>query len=184
MMSERWNDEEPYWFVLKSQTKREHIAAKILSDNEGVEVFCPRIRFKKATRRGKIWWVEPLFPGYFFAKFLYPEYYRQVAGSHGVSKIVNFAGHIPHLRDDVVDSLREQARAHSEDEVIEFTPTVAVGDEVELSEGPFQGVKGVVEEPLSAQDRVKILIEFLGQEQVVEVDLFSLLLPKRPKPME
>jgi len=163
-------------------SKREHIAAKILSDNEWVEVFCPRIRFKKATRRGKIWWVEPLFPGYFFAKFLYPEHYRQVTSSHGVSQIVNFAGQIPHIRDGAIDSLREFAREQSEDEVIEFKPTVDEGDEVEISEGPFQGVKGVVTEPLPAQERVKILIEFLGQEQVVEVDLFSLLLPKRPRP--
>ena len=37
-MNKRWNDEESCWFVLRAQTKREHIAAKILSDVEGVEV--------------------------------------------------------------------------------------------------------------------------------------------------
>ena len=180
-MENRWHDEEAHWFVLRTQTKREHIAAKILADVDEVEVFCPRIRFKKATRRGKVWWVEPLFPGYFFARFLYPEYYRQVTASHGVSGVVSFGGRIPHLSDEHVAELQRQAQENADDEgLIQCSPQVEIGDEVELGDGPFQGIQGVVQEPLAAQDRVNILIEFLGNEQIVEVDLFSLILPKRP----
>jgi len=178
----RWNDEEPHWFVLKSQIKREHIASKILSDVEGVETFCPRIKYKKATRRGKIWWVEPLFPGYLFARFLYQEYYRQVASSHGILKIVSFGGKVPHLSEGLLEQIRKQIKESSDEEMIEFKPTIEKGDEVEISSGPFKGLSGVVEEPLAADERVKVLIEFLGQEQLVDVDLFSLLLPKRPTP--
>lgn len=182
-MNERWNDEEECWFVLRCQTKREHIAAKILKDMEGVEPFCPRIKFKKATRRGKIWWVEPLFPGYLFAKFHYPENFRQVTASHGVSQVVSFGGRIPHLSDEIIDEIQRQVSEEAdEDSVIEFTPTVGAGDEVEIADGPFAGVTGVVEEPIPGKERVKILIELLGQEQILDVDLFSLLLPKRPAP--
>ncbi len=180
-MNERWNDEEAHWFVLKSQTKREHIAAKILADVEDVEVFCPRIKFQKATRRGKIWWVEPLFPGYLFAKFLYRERYRHVTSSHGISQVVSFGGRIPALPDEAISELQRQAQEHSEDDTIEFKPSVEAGDEVELSDGPFKGIQATVQEPLPSTERVRILIEFLGEEQVVEVDLFSLILPQRPK---
>lgn len=184
-MNERWNDEKACWFVLRCQTKREHIASKILSEVEGVETFCPRIKFKKATRRGKIWWVEPLFPGYLLAKFFYPESYRQVTSSHGVSTVVSFGERVPHLSDALVEELRALTQTHSDDEeVIEFTPTVAAGDEIEISEGPFRGFTGVVEEPLPGKERVKVLIDFLGEEQLVDVDLFSLLLPKRPTPKD
>jgi transcriptional antiterminator RfaH len=44
----------PEWFCVRTQTKREHIAAGHLREIEGVEVFCPRLRYRKATRRGKI----------------------------------------------------------------------------------------------------------------------------------
>jgi len=182
-MQERWNDSSPHWFALKSQTKREHIAAKILDGIEGVNVFCPRIRFKKATRRGKIWWMEALFPGYLFAQFHFPELSRQVLASHGITGIVNFGGQIPHLPDSLIDQLKHQAQAASDqDDVILFTPSISAGDEVEIAQGAFQGVQGTVIEPNSAHDRVKILIELLGQEQVVDIDLYELLLPKKPTP--
>lgn len=181
-MSNRWDDEEANWFVLRSQTKREHIAAKILADIEGVEVFCPRIRFKKATRRGKIWWVEPMFPGYLFAKFNYPDRYRQVTASHGITNVVNFGNRIPDLSDTVIDQLKALVMEQTDEEIIEFKPVITPGDEVEISEGAFKGVEGVVIEPISAQERVKVLIELLGQEQVVDIDLYSLLLPRRPQP--
>ncbi len=181
-MNTRWDDEEACWFVLRCQTKREHIAARILEGVEGVEPFCPRIRFKKATRRGKIWWVEPLFPGYLLAKFCYPKSFRQVTGSHGVSTVLSFGDNIPQLSEEIVEEIKRQTRGESEGDIIQFAPRVEKGDEIEVSDGPFKGLTGVVEEPLSADERVKVLIEFLGQEQVVDLDLYSLLLPKRPSP--
>ena len=180
-MSNRWEDEQAAWFVLRSQTKREHIAAKILANIEDVEVFCPRIRFKKATRRGKIWWVEPMFPGYLLAKFHFPTLSRQVTASHGISGIVNFGGETPYLSDDVVEQIQNLIKEHSEEDIIEFKPNIEEGDEIEVADGAFKGVTGTVIEPLPSQERVKVLIELLGQPQVIDVDLYSLLLPRRPK---
>jgi hypothetical protein len=34
----------------------------------------------------------------------------------------------------------------------------------------------------SATERVKILLEFLGKPHAVDMDLFSILLPRRPMP--
>jgi len=183
-MNDRWNDEEAQWFVLRSQTKREHIAAKILTDLEGVEVFCPRIRYKKATRRGKIWWIEPLFPGYLLAKFHFPTHSRQVTASHGISTIVNFGTETPYLAEEIVEGIRTMVHSEAEEEIIEFSPKIEEGDEVEVADGAFKGVSGTVIEPIPSQDRVKILIELLSQPQIIEVDLYSLLLPRRPEPDE
>ena len=33
-----------------------------------------------------------------------------------------------------------------------------------------------------AAERVKVLLEFLGRDSAVDVDLFSILLPRRPMP--
>ena len=81
---------EPAWYCLKTQTKREAIAAAHLRELEGVEVFCPMLRYRKATRRGKVWWVEALFPGYLLARFRLSTDERAVMYSQGVRGLVRF----------------------------------------------------------------------------------------------
>ena len=41
---------------------------------------------------------------------------------------------------------------------------------------------GTVIEVRPADERVRIFVQFLGQDQPVDVDLYSLLLPRKPLP--
>jgi transcriptional antiterminator RfaH len=173
----------PEWYCVRCQPKREHIAAGHLRELEEIEVFCPRLRYRKATRRGKIWWVEPMFPGYVLAKFNMDEMARAVTYAHGVSGLVRFGSHIPPVPESFVESLKNEIFNHhggEEEELMTLSPIIQIGDEVEVAHGPLQGAHGVVVAVPSATERVKILIEFLGSPQAVDVDLFSLLLPRRP----
>jgi transcriptional antiterminator RfaH len=72
------NDEKK-WYCVRTQTKRERVAADNLRALAEVEVFCPVLRYRKATRRGKIWWEEALFPGYVLARFQMQESERAVS---------------------------------------------------------------------------------------------------------
>lgn len=174
------------WYCVKTQPKREHLAAGQLRQLESVEVFCPRLRYRKATRRGKVWWVEALFPGYILARFVFPEMHRFVTHTQGVRGIVQFGHDAPSIPDGFVEILRAEIARHdaeqSGNETLTVTPQIEAGEEVELAHGPLGGFQGKVIEVLPARDRVKVLLDFLGQAQVVEVDLFSLLLPRRPLP--
>ena len=174
----------PEWFCVRTQTKREHIAAMHLREIDGVEVFCPRLRYRKATRRGKIWWVEPLFPGYLLARFRLLEMERAVTFSQSVRGLVRFGPIIPAVADSFVDSLRKEIRERSDedDELFSVSPVIEIGDEVEIAHGPLQGMRGTVVSVAPAAERVKVLLEFLGQPNAVNVDLFSILLPRRPIP--
>ena len=174
----------PRWFCVRTQTKREHIAAKHLRGLEGIEVFCPRIKYRKATRRGKIWWLEPLFPGYLLAKFDLSDMERAVTFCQGVRGLVRFGTEIPDVPEPFVLSLISQVEKQAEDdkELITVAPAVNIGDEVEIANGPFQGMKGTIQSVASAAERVKVLLEFLGQTQPVDLDLFSILLPGKPIP--
>ena len=175
----------PEWFCVRTQTKREHIAAGHLREVEGVEVFCPRLRYRKATRRGKIWWVEPLFPGYLLAKFNLHEMERAVTFCQGIRGLVRFGSEIPAVPPAFVESLRNEVRnraADGEEELFSVSPVIEAGDEVEIAHGPLQGMRGTIVSVAPAAERVKILLDFLGQPQAVDVDLFSILLPRRPIP--
>jgi transcriptional antiterminator RfaH len=177
--------ESAAWFCVRCQTKREHIAAGHLRELPGIEVFCPRLRYRKATRRGKIWWVEPMFPGYVLAKFNLVEMERAVTYAHGVRGLVRFGSGIPPVPTSFVEAIKQgilQRDGAEHDELVTLTPIIQIGDEVEVAHGPFQGMQGTVISVPSSTERVKILLEFLGNSQAVDVDLFSILLPRRPIP--
>ncbi len=177
-------EDDTAWYCVRTQTKREHLAAKSLAQLEGVQSFCPRLRYRKATRRGKIWWVEAMFPGYIFAFFSPKESERMIVHTHGVMKLLKFGTYLPKIPTSFITALHEQMTAQTEgdDDMLTLEPTIQKGDEVEIAHGAFQGTQGEVLEVLPSRERVKLLIELIGNTQVIEVDLFSLLLPNKPIP--
>ena len=153
------------WFCLRTQTKREHIAAAILDRLNEVEVFCPRISQIKKTRTGKKRFVEAMFPGYIFAKFQFHAHSRQVVHSQGITRMVEL-GERRVIPKHVVDDLK----ASLPDDVIE-APDLSIlpGAEIEVITGSLKGLNGKVLAQMSAQNRIQILLEFLGREITVDV---------------
>lgn len=169
---------EPAWYVVHSRPKCEHIAAGLMAGLEGVETYCPRIRFQKSTRRGKVWFVEALFPSYFFAHFNPAEMLRAVKHSQSVIRVVAFGDTLAKVDDEVITYLKEEM-ADEDVRVVEVG--IEVGDIVELTEGPMRGLKGIVNAKLSGADRVRVLLEFLGRENAVEVPASKLLTEHQPR---
>ncbi len=166
------------WYVVHTRPKCEHIAASMMAGPEGVETYCPRIRFQKSTRRGKVWFVEALFPSYFFARFIPSESMRAVKYSQSVIRVVDFGGSLTSVPDRAIAELK--AEMHDV-EICEVLVDVKVGDTVELTEGPMRGLKGIVNAMLSGADRVRVLLEFLGRENAVEVPLSKILTEHKPR---
>ena len=162
------------WFCLRTQTKREHIAAAILSRMSALEVFCPRISQVKRTRTGKKRFVEAMFPGYIFAKFHYPTHYRQVVHSQGITRMVE-------LGDQRVIPYRiiQDLKASIPEGILE-TPDLSIepGAEVEMVAGSLKGLNGKVLARLPAKNRIQILLEFLGREIKIEVQPDDILLAR------
>ena len=161
----------PRWYCLRTQPKHEHIAAAQLRSSLGIEVFCPRVRIQKNTRTGLKWFVEALFPNYLFARFPLRENHARVRYSPGVSGIVQFGERFASVPDEAITELTGFIGAN-EVKTVEFQ--LAEGDEVEIVSGPLQGQQGVVTQLHSANERVRILLEFLGQTREVEVSLVSI----------
>ena len=97
---------KPAWFCLRSQPKHEHIAAAHLRRISGIDVFVPRISFKRITRNGLAWVTEALFPNYLFARFDWSRSLRQIYYLPGVSGVVHFGSHWPVIPDAAIDGLR------------------------------------------------------------------------------
>lgn len=168
----------PAWYVVHSRPKCEHVAASLMAGLPGVETYCPRIRFQRSTRRGKVWFVEALFPSYFFAHFNPTEMLRAVKHSQSVIRVVSFGDSLAQVSDQVVAEMKREME-NQDVRVVEVG--IEVGDVVELTEGPMRGLKGIVNAKLSGADRVRVLLEFLGRENAVEVDASKLLTEHQPR---
>ena len=68
------------WYCLHAQPRHESIAARALRQREEVEVFCPRIRFRRPRAGGQMWMTEALFPGYLFARLDLPAHTKNGLG--------------------------------------------------------------------------------------------------------
>jgi transcriptional antiterminator RfaH len=156
----------PVWFCLKAEPKREHLAATALRRRFGVECLSPRLRFRKLTQRGPVWFVEAMFPGYLFAKFVYSTQHRAVESSHGVRGIVRFGDRLATLPEDTMVALQSKAGA---EEVVAVDCSPKIGQPVQLIEGPFRGLEVVVTQLLPARERIRVLLEFLGRSLEMEV---------------
>jgi transcriptional antiterminator RfaH len=148
------------WFCLRAQPKREHIAAACLRQISDVDAFCPRLRFRKLTNRGPVWFIESLFPGYLFARFDYAAGDRRIRQSPGVSGFVQFGERLALLPETLVNDIKSQT---AEDDVVEINPALEPGRAVQVARGPFQGLEAVMTRLIPARERVEILIEWMGR---------------------
>ena len=160
------------WFCLRAQPKREHIAAACLRQLPEVDVFCPRVRFQKSTSRGRVWFVEPMFPGYLFARFDYMMFNRRIRQRPGVTGFVQFGDRLALLPDLLVAEIKDRT---GDEEIIEVNQTLAPGQTVEVAQGPFQGLEALVTRVITARERVEILIEWMGRTLRAEAGMADLL---------
>jgi transcriptional antiterminator RfaH len=165
------------WFCVRSQPKHEHIAAARLR-TEGIEVYLPRIRFKKASVRGPVWVTEALFPNYLFARFVWRESIRLVRHAAGVSTVVCFGANVPTVPDEVIAELRQRM---GEKELHVLPDKFAAGDMVQLTSGPLHGLAAVVTQVMPAKERVKVLLNFLGRQTTVDVEQAALVKDEPPR---
>jgi transcriptional antiterminator RfaH len=160
------------WFCLRAQPKREHIAAACLRQISDVEAFCPRLRFRKSTNRGPVWFIEAMFPGYLFARFDYANRNRLIRQGPGVNGFVQFGERLAMLPEPLINEIKSQT---SGNEVVEINPELEPGRTVQLARGPFLGLEAVITRLIPARERVEILIEWMGRTLHAEASVGDVL---------
>jgi transcriptional antiterminator RfaH len=164
------------WYCARTKPKHEHIVAAGLKRNLGLEVFHPRLRLERATKRGVVRVVEPLFPCYVFVRCNLNESLDGVRYVNGVSSLVHFGQRIPAIPNDVVEELRQCFELQ---ELMDVEDSLRPGTEVTVGQGAFHGFNGIVLRILPAKQRVQILLDFLGRTTLAEVDRKSLVVENR-----
>ncbi len=153
------------WYCLRAQRKREHVAAAQIAA-EGIEVYLPRIRFRRATCRGPVWFTEALFPNYLFARFELVSWLRKIHHTRGVQGVVHFGERWPAVPDQAIAELRAIVGGN---EVRVIGNGFETGEPVLISGGAFNGLSAVVMRVMPAKQRVAVLMDFLGRQTAVEL---------------
>ncbi len=164
------------WYCIRSQLKHEHIAAAHLCLIPGVEVFNPRLRLLRATRRGQVWSTESLFPNYLFARFELESKLEKVRYTPAVKMVVQFGDTVPTIPAAVIQQLQRDLAGMSARVLVEAPEE---GEEVEVAAGAFKGLNGRVTRVLPAKRRVQILLDMMGRSIAAELSLEMLLFRKR-----
>ena len=169
-------DVAPAWACIRTHPKHEHIAAAQLSHVSGVEVFNPQLRLERQTRRGRMRSTESLFVNYLFARFVIETTLERVRYTPSVKTVLQFGERIATIPDVVIQELRETLLENAN---TVYTDAPLEGDEAEISNGPFQGERGIIVRVLPARERVEILLDVLGRPLPTEFSLSSIIFKHR-----
>lgn len=167
------------WYCFKALPKKEHIAANFLNKVDGVEALCPRISYFKKTKRGKVRFVESLFPGYVFVRTDLAHAYRIIRSTQGIRDVVSFGNRIPVMPDAYIDDLKTRVGEASTKELPE--PVIIAGQEVIITEGPFKDLQAIVTGNLDGHQRVALLLNFLGRHLEISIPI-SDIMPEAREP--
>jgi transcriptional antiterminator RfaH len=167
--------EFPSWYCARTKPKHEHIAAADLRKNLELEVFLPRLRIERATQRGAVRVIEPLFPCYIFIRCMIEERINEIRHTNGISSLVRFGFEIPKIADSIIAGLQKCFEA---EEPMTVDNRLLPGDEVAVADGAFAGMSAYVLRNLPARNRVQVLLDILGRPTPVEVDRNSVVSAK------
>jgi transcriptional antiterminator RfaH len=156
------------WYCVRTQPKHEQIAAAHLRRELMLDVFSPKLRIRRATKRGAVWFVEALFPGYIFARFCWMTESQMVRGTRGVSTLVTFGENVPEIAETLVQFLRTQ---FDTDECHEVPEEIKDGDLITIGGGPFHGLQATVLRVMSPSRRIQVLLEIMGGTKPVEIPM-------------
>ncbi len=154
------DDSRLSWYVIQTKPLAEESVRKHLQNAE-FETFLPKIR--TMVRGRKTSRIKPLFPSYLFAHLDLSDanLYRMIKYTRGVRKILGDGSLPVALPNEMIELIRSRMDG---DGIIEQRLTMQKGDEVRIRIGPFRDLVGILEKPVSAAGRVRVLLQIMKQQ--------------------
>jgi transcriptional antiterminator RfaH len=161
------------WYAVSTKPHQEKQAESHVRQC-GIECFLPLLKTSKIIRRTRKTVIEPLFPGYLFARFDLSRHYRAVSYSTGVRKIVEFGSGPVELDPIIIDAIKERL---NDGYVTVKSERFKMGQIVHIKGGPLTGIEAVFMRAMTDRNRVLLLLNTLGfhAKLTMDMDQVSLL---------
>jgi len=147
---------------------REERRAEAHLENQGFEVFLPRVRTRWRRHGHSSVRVEPMFPRYLFVSLAaFEDDWSTIRSTRGVSGLVRFGDQFPVVPNDFVAALRDK---HATAGAVDITGVQEMkpDDPVEITDGALAGMRAVFRAS-SGKERVIVLMSLLNREKEIEV---------------
>ncbi|MDP0497469.1 MAG: transcription termination/antitermination NusG family protein [Verrucomicrobiota bacterium JB024] len=161
--------DQPAWYCLKAQPKRERTAAMSLRALDGVEVLFPQVRYRRqGAAAGRPPTLEPLFPNYLFARFSPLHRLKAVGYARGVAYVVRRGEELVRVPASIVGELSALAPA----DILDLPLLdIRAGENIRIIAGIFKGNSADVVRLVPGVERVRLLLDILGRGQEIELSL-------------
>jgi len=153
------------WYVIQTKPKKEEEAKSYLS-TKGVEIFNPLLE-TFLLRNGRMnRELKPLFPNYMFGKFDLDQNYPLVRWAKGVKTVLGFGEYPTPIPEEVVEIIKERTDTHG---IVRLKCHFQTNDLIRIKTGPLKDLLGIFERWVSDGERVRILLNMVGYQPVVEM---------------
>lgn len=161
-----------HWYVVQTKPRQEQRALLNL-ERQGYPCYLPMRSIKRLRSRLSTTESEPLFKNYLFIQLDLSssgKSWAPIRSTLGVSRLVSFGSEPLRVDPDLIDIIQnyESNLAEAEPE-----PLFAMGQKVQVTDGPFKGIEAVFQ--LEDGDaRSIVLIDILGKQTRLQVLTSSL----------
>ena len=160
------------WYAVETKPRHEDRVALLVHQRAQAPVFLPRLESVHRQRNRKVHRVEPLFPSYLFVQIsAEPTQWYAVRWTPGVKDIVRMAGVVVPVPDGAIEALKARCRERG---YIPWESKLRPDSQVRIVDGPFAGLQGILEQPASGGERVRVLLNLMRTVVPVEVDVIDL----------
>jgi transcriptional antiterminator RfaH len=159
------------WYCVHTNPREERRALAHIS-GAGLRAWLPEINVPKRRHGRPVRLLEPLFPRYLFAVMdpVLPSEWQVVRWGRGVRDIVREGvGPLP-VSEPVILALY----ARFGERATEAPSPLIPGVQVRVVDGPMVDLEGLIVEAPTPQSRVRVLMQLLHRELIVEMDAFGL----------
>jgi transcriptional antiterminator RfaH len=151
-----------HWHCIHTRPQKEARVVAYLQETLALETYFPRLQRQKTIRRVRRVVTGPLFPRYLFCRFDLAQSFRAVRYGPDVIDLVTFGPKPAVVDDALIAGLKEWAGETVD--IITLLPDLRAGDDVQVTDGPMQGLQAVILEERSDRDRVAVLLSILGAQ--------------------
>lgn len=164
------------WYALRSKPRKEEVVWRQLH-TQGFEVSFPRLRVNPVNPRARK--LRAYFPGYLFVFANIEEVgismFQWMPHAMG---LVSFGGEPAEVPESLIRAIEKRVEDISKagGEVLEG---LKPGDVVRINDGPFRGYEAIFDARLPGSERVRVLLELLGSQRRVPVELHTGYIEKK-----
>jgi transcription antitermination factor NusG len=159
---------EPRWYACCTRARAEKQVDRLLA-RVGFETYLPVVELERAWADRTKRVLFPLFPGYTFAR-LSPDRLVDVVRTPGVVELVGGMARPTPVRDEELEAVRRLASgAAALEQAPELVDWLEPGTPVEVTEGPFRGMRGLLVQ-VRGSARVAVRLTAIRMAAAVELN--------------